>query len=156
VRFDQPAINAQVGASSIASAKLRLYVSLNANNWGSTGRTVGVHRMTQDWTENGVTWNCPNDTLPTNSSPNCNPAWDMANFPTWPFEKAPTSTVLHTNGMTGWIEWDVTSDVVQFVSGTVPNYGWIVRKMQENDAGHVDYSSREELNHPPQLVITLG
>ena len=60
MRFDQDAINAAVGSSSIASAKLRLYLTENGNNFQCRlGHTVGVHRMKQAWTENGVTLELP-------------------------------------------------------------------------------------------------
>ncbi len=62
VRFDQQSLEQGIGNSGIRSAKLRLYITANGNNWGSDGREVNVHRLTQTWTEAGATWNCPNDT----------------------------------------------------------------------------------------------
>ncbi|MCI0423086.1 MAG: hypothetical protein L0312_28325, partial [Acidobacteria bacterium] len=45
VRFDQSAIASAIGTGTLGSAKLRLYIVSNANNWGSGGRVVNVHRM---------------------------------------------------------------------------------------------------------------
>lgn len=73
IRFGQAEIVAAVGNGRLASATLELYIQTNANNWGSTGRTVDAHRLTADWTEAGATWNCGIDTNPVNSSADCSP-----------------------------------------------------------------------------------
>src|SRR5262245_33461931 len=155
VKFDQQALEQSVGSAGIRSARLRLYVVANANNWGSDGREVNVHRMTQDWTESGATWNCPNDTNTTNSSADCVTPWPMGGSSLPPFAIAPSQVILHQNSQTGWVDWDVSNDVRGFVSHQVANYGWVVRKDDESAAGQVDYASRENANSP-QLVIDLG
>ena len=155
VRFDQAAIANAIGTAGLASAKLRLYISVNGNNWGSNGGTVGAHRMLPNWTESGATWNCPADTNPANSSPDCLPDWKMNEYSNWPFQQTPTHTTVHANNQTGWVEWDVTADVAAFLAGAAANYGWIVRKMDESSPGKADYSSREG-SFPPQLVLTPG
>jgi hypothetical protein len=53
VRFDQQALEQAIGNSSIRSAKLRLFIAANGNNWGADGREVNVHRLTPAWTEAG-------------------------------------------------------------------------------------------------------
>ena len=60
VRFDQATIASTVGAGTLQSASLELFIEVNDNNWG-TGSEVDVHRVTTDWTESGVTWNCAVD-----------------------------------------------------------------------------------------------
>ena len=155
VRFDQQALEQAVGSSSIRSAKLRLFIAANGNNWGADGREVNVHRLTQAWTEAGATWSCPNDTNTGNGSPDCSPSWDMGGSSLPPFAIAPTHVILHQNNQTGWVEWDVTSDVRKFLAHEANNYGWIIRKDDEASAGQVDYASRENTN-PPQLVVELG
>jgi hypothetical protein len=154
VQFPQ-AVIASAASAGLASAKLLLYIEDNANNWGSDGRTVGAHRMTQAWSETGATWNCPADSIPTNSRPDCVPTWDMDGFTDWPFMQAPTSIALHENGQTGWVEWDVTADVAAFLDGSAANLGWLIRRTDEGPSGRVDYSSREG-EHPPQLVVMTG
>ena len=105
VRFDQQSLEQGIGTSSIRSAKLRLYVTGNGNNWGSDGREVDIHRLTEAWTEAGATWNCPNDTNTGNASPDCSPSWDMGGTSLPPFVIAPTHVILHHNNQTGWVEW---------------------------------------------------
>ncbi len=153
IHMDQAAIVSYTGSGILQSAKLRLYIASNGNNWGSAGRTVNVHRITQAWMEPTATWNCPNDTNPINSAKDCAPDWQMGQSAQWPFA-APASGILHSNNQTGWVEWDVTSDVAAFLSGTVNNHGWIIRKDDESVTGQVDYSTREGAN-PPQLVLTV-
>jgi len=150
VRFDSTAITSAVGSGSVASARLELYIQANGNNWGSDGRTVDVHRLTANWSEPGATWNCGIDTNPANSSADCNPQWAGGQF-----ADEPSDTVLHTNGLAGWISFDVTADVRSFLSGTA-NYGWIVKKTDEGQSGQADYTSREgTADHAPRLVLTV-
>ena len=152
VSFDQSQIAQAANGFSVVSAKLRLFIEFNADNWGD-GREVAVHRMTQTWSELGATWNCPSDANTGNQKPD-GPQWEMQNSAQWPFAASPTSTLDHSNGQLGWVEFDVTADVQAFLSGT-PNCGWIVKKVLEGQNGRVQYSSKEGGN-PPQLVLTLG
>ena len=97
VQFNRQAMLAMVGNGTLQAAKLRLYVISNANNWGSSGRAVNVHRMTQAWTEQGITWNCANDLNPFNSQSDCTPNWNMGNGSQWPFVAAATSSQIQKN-----------------------------------------------------------
>lgn len=153
VRFDQTDIENRVGAGTLLSAKLRLTIVSNGNNWGSTGGEVGVHRMTQTWTEYGATWNCPDDINTSNSSADC-AEWDMNGNTQFPFVVTPTATALQVNGQEGAVEWDVIADVQAFLAGTA-NHGWLVKKVEENQSGRMDYSSREGA-FPPELVLEVS
>jgi hypothetical protein len=157
VRIDQAGIAYAVGGRTLQSAKLRLYIVDNGNNWGASGRLVNVHRLNRSWTEQGATWNCPEDTDPVDSSKNCNAPldWEMSQISQWPFAATPTAAALHSNNQTGWVEWDVTADVAAFLSGAAQNYGWIIRKDQEGQTGRVDYSSREG-SFKPVLYISAS
>ncbi len=154
VQFDRQALLQRVGSGTLQTAKLRLYIVANANNWGSSGRAVNVHRMTQAWSEQGATWNCADDANRFDSQADCSTGWKMASSSQWPFLATAASTLLHQNNQTGWAEWDVTADVAQVLAGSVPNYGWIIRKDNEGQAGQVEYGSRESL-HPPEIVLTV-
>jgi len=150
VRFDSAAIAAAVGSGSLAAARLELYIQSNSNNWSADGRTVDSHRLTASWSEPGATWNCGVDTNPGNSSPDCSSQWAGGQF-----AEEPSDTVLHTNGLTGWIGFDVTADVRAFLTGTA-NYGWIVKKTDEGQNGQVEYTSRQgAANQAPRLVLTV-
>jgi hypothetical protein len=151
VQFDQNAISSFVGTRLVTSATLRVYISLNSSNWGASGRDVGAHRLTSNWTELGATWNCPDDTNTGNNVPD-GVQWEMNNASLWPFVSTASDIVVHTNGLVGWIEFDVTADVQGFLSGN-PNYGWLIKKTNEGQSGSVEYSSKDGAN-PPELIIT--
>jgi len=178
VRFDQAAIQAFIGSGTLVSAKLRLTITDPGNNWGTSGRTVDVHRLIVDWAEgngftdgspstrgtgSGATWNCAVDTNITNQQANCSgaTAWEMGqpNQPQLhPWIQTATSTATITSNQTGVVEWDVTADVAAFHSGAASNYGWIVKKTDESQAGQVEFGSKENAtsSNRPVLVITRG
>lgn len=156
LQFDEAAIEAAVGSEPVYAARIDFTIVQNGGQWGSAGRSVGVHRMTSAWTELGATWNCAEDSDPTNGTDDCaTTPWEMEDSSLWPFSFAPTSTTLATNETTGTFSLDVTDDVQDFVSGTEPNLGWIVRLINENESGLFDFASRET-ETPPKLVITFG
>jgi DNA-binding beta-propeller fold protein YncE len=154
VRFEQDAIEDALGSRPLASAKLRLYIADNHDNWGSSGREVTVHRMLAAWTEDGATWNSPDDQDTSNSKVDGN-AWEMGgnDESEWPYAASATDSITHANGLLGWVEWDVTEDVEAFLSGSSTNHGWLVRKVEEGQAGRVEYDSREAAGNAPVLVI---
>ena len=124
VHFDQAAIQSAIGTGTLQSASLQLFVEVSGS-WGS-GRSVDLYRLTSDWTEAGVTWNCPIDSSPTNGAADCASQWDGGNL-----AASPTASVLHTNALAGnFIDFDVTADVAAFLAST-PNDGWIIKKTNE-------------------------
>jgi len=67
-----------------------------------------VNRVTASWNENTTTWN----NQPSNAS----------------------TTATNSTG-SGWLSWDVTSDVQSMVTGAFTNYGWVVRDQGEGASG---------------------
>ena len=150
MRFDQASIETAVGGGSLVSATLELTIDSIGNNWGPDGRMVDVHRLTTAWTEAGPTWNCADDSQPSNSSPDCDPEWDGGAF-----DEDATDSALHANGMSGTVAFDVTADVAAFLAGT-PNHGWLLKKFDEGASGEVEYSSREGgAAAAPRLVVVV-
>lgn len=173
VRFDQAAIQAAVNGGTLVSAKLRMTITDNGENWGPSGRTVDAHRVTASWAEGngwtdgnsppnrgtgaGATWACASDSNIANQSKDCSGSteWEMGqpNQPQLhPWVQAATGTVTITSGQSGVVEWDVTADVAAFVSGSAQNHGWLIRKTEEGQNGLVHFGARES-GSPPQLVI---
>lgn len=149
VLFDTAEMQSAAAGKTLTEAKLRLYVE-SATNWGA-GRPVDVYRLTAAWLELGATWNCPDDADTSNSLPDCATQWGGGAF------AAASDSVLHTNGLSGWVEWDVTADVALFLASPGANCGWLLKKQNDGPgggSGRVDYSSREGAN-PPQLVLTF-
>jgi hypothetical protein len=169
IKFDQEELQNALENTQIVSAVLKVSIVDNGNNWGTSGRPVDIHRITLDWTEGngtesnrgnglGATWNCAFDSLIENTAKNCSGAeeWEMGqpnnpNIHPW-IEQASASTLI-TNGQSGVIEYDVTEDINAFLEGDYSNYGWIIKKTQEGQAGQVSFGTKES-SSPPQLIVT--
>lgn len=167
VRFDQGALQQEIGSGTVISAKLKLTITDNANNWGS-GRTIDIHRLISDWAEgngtendrgegSGATWNCAIDTIIQNQVKDCSGTteWEMGqpNNPSiHPWIQTPTATQTITNNQTGTVEFDVTPNVASFLNGSTTNFGWIIKKTEESQTGQVSFGTKESI-YPPQLVI---
>ncbi len=173
--FDQDSIKNAAANKILQSAKLRLYIVDNNDQWGN-GRDVNVHKLLQDWKEGngfnaqpwemsdsdfalvefrgdgqGVTWNCAVDNDIENGIQDCENSWNGGNF-----EPQKTDSIIMTNGLAGWVEFDVTSDVQGFLDGKDKNFGWIVKKADETQPGLVHFASREAETNNPQLVLTFS
>ena len=112
--------------------------------------------MTQNWTEFGATWNCPNDLNTENHRPDCGgTGWNMNAKKKKPLENPwvdiPTDVALITNETTDTVSYNVTSDVAEFLADT-QNNGWIIKKDEEGKSGWVEFGSRESAV-PPILKI---
>ena len=114
--------------ATIISAKLRLYYYAIVKN-DPVGRTWSIHRNTQDFNEGEVTWN---------NQPSHNPT--------------PTDEIIVPSSF-GWVEWNVTSDIEDFMTGT-PNYGWKLKDKNEGDVNNGgQFYSKEYGTSKPELVI---
>jgi hypothetical protein len=145
--FDASAIAA---FGPITKATLVFTIAENADNWGSSGRTVDAHALNAAFTEgngkdvglpfsqstrgtgSGVTWKCATDTAIQNTVQNCSPAWNGGTF-----GAATAAPQLHVNNQTGEVQWDVTTDVLAGASK------WLVKKNNESQTGQVHYYSKE-------------
>ncbi len=155
--FDGPAIASALAGEGLRQAHLELTISKTFDNWGPD-RVLGVHRMLHDWSELGATWNCSVDTDTSNSSPDCGgpTAWSMWK-PDLPDEQVawndpPSGTALIASGETGVVRFDVTRDVACYLEGFTPFSGFLVKKEAEQQAGHIEFTSRETAT-PPLLVL---
>ena len=150
-----------IDTSRVTSAMLTLTIVENGGNWGpNNNRTVDAHPLLVDFTEGngknagvpgaedthgtgeGVTWNCAADAQIADQQSNCNPLWNGGTF------GAATDSVVHYNGLTGEVSWNVTDDVK---AGTT---GWLIKKTQEGQSGQMLYSSKEG-PAPPRLILVV-
>lgn len=166
VDFDQQQISLSSNDKILQSATLRMYVTTNDNNWGSTGKTIGAYKINSDWIEGngwnvdnnvsgsgtGVTWSCNVDSNISNNQKDCTVQWDGGNF-----NLSPTSTMVITNSMINqWIEFDVTSDVQGFLSGADSNYGWLIKKTGDDSLnGSIEFASKESGLHKSELKLVF-
>jgi hypothetical protein len=160
IAFNQTDIVQASQGKTLQSATLKMFITENSNSWGS-GRTIELRLLKTDWTEgngrytldgfrgtgSGVTWNCPTDTNIANNNKNCSSGWSGGSF-----VSAVTVKKTITNGLVGWVEFDVTKDVKSFLAGT-NNYGWIIKKTQEDRSGHVFFASGEAVSNQPVLEL---
>ncbi|MCC7500715.1 DNRLRE domain-containing protein [Candidatus Nomurabacteria bacterium] len=177
VKFDQAAIEAAIGDGELLSASLEFTIEEAKNNWGKQGREVGAHRMLMNWIEGngkvgelpgkpnrgtglGATWDCAKDTNITNHKSDCANAddWEMRIKKTNPSERpwtdSYTDSTFIQKRQEGVVAFDITADVQKFLNGT-PNYGWVIRKAEENRAGYVTFYSKESSGAAPELILTV-
>lgn len=146
------------------SARLVLTIdgSASPGNWGPDGRLVEAHRLLADWIEGngknseippseryrgdgaGVTWNCAVDADNSDENADCDPAWNGGEY-----EPTASASALHTNGIAGEVQWDVTEDVLAGADT------WILMRAP-GGGGHVLYFSKEGGGPPPKLILDYG
>jgi hypothetical protein len=159
----------EVPLDRVTRATLVLTIAENADNWGrSNNRTVDAHPLLTDFIEgngkaaglpnsetargsgSGVTWDCAVDANVANQKPDCSARWNGGDF--GPATAAP---VVHFNGLTGDVAWDVTADIQAGATG------WLIKKTNEALSGQVSYYSKEGAEEAgnsaltPRLVVEL-
>ena len=92
--------------ADVVSAVLKLYQS---DSIDKTGLMIALHRVTEGWEENTISWNNKPDYL-----------------------TSPESTITVPISVFGWLSWDITSLVQGWANGSIANYGVILK-----DAGMV-------------------
>ncbi len=132
IRFDLSALPENV---YIASADLYLYYYGHEDN-DPAGRQLTVYSLNDAWDEDIITW----DDRPRNAG------------------KKTSTTKIPTKY--GWMQWDVTADIQEYVEGTWENYGWQV--VDENAWGQVNiptalfYTREGGEDTRPYIVITYS
>ncbi len=144
VRFDPDALRNAVFPDQVEHARLEL-TTLGAADLpvGQPSFELGMHRVTQAWSELGATWNTPSDH---------GPSWSMGGSPL-PFTAEATNTVTVVRGQTGVVSWDVTADVATLLADDEPHDGWLVKSVRENGPGSVAFASREGGTSPRLVVL---
>ncbi|MGB5177123.1 MAG: DNRLRE domain-containing protein, partial [Gammaproteobacteria bacterium] len=143
IQFDLPDLPP---GARVLEARLEL-LTLNVN----TGGTATVHRVTRDWVEgtrngggiaDGATWETHDGTN----------AWAQPGGEYVPLAAAATDIPA---GMSGWgVSWDIAALVQEWIDGTVPNYGLMLRG--DGVLNNAQFNSRET-NNPvdrPRLTLT--
>jgi hypothetical protein len=133
----------------ISNATLQLYVTVK----GTVSPTVYVHRINQSWTEgtgtgqntgNGATWNSRNGSVNWNSA--------GADFDTaiWANTAVPDSANI-------WASWNITNLVQNWINGTYPNYGMLL-KTNTTAANVWTFASSDNTNVSirPKINITYA
>jgi hypothetical protein len=148
VKFDVSSIKP---CWNVTSATLRMKLATAANP-----NTVvhAVHRLGADWTEDGATWNCAEDTDPGNMTQDCTgaSAWTAAGGD---FDPTPSATATPAAGSSGTTTWDVTDDVEAFRQAPASNHGWMIKGADEGTDFELVYRSIETAAPVLRIVYTL-
>ena len=133
IKFD---ISILTPGSTVLSAKLKTCYN-DQYYYNNTNQSLNLYRITSQWNEETATWD---------NQPSCS--------------SQKTSTALAPVDINVWLEWNVTSDVQSYFSGTYTNYGWKIA--DENQWEHFDipefiFKSKEsnEIDKWPILEIEL-
>ena len=106
---------------------------------------LAVYKLTQSWTESGVTWDKRDGTN----------SWTTAGGT---YTSTPIATLAATYA-NGYKDFTVTSLVQNWVNGNYSNYGLLVKQpnpSHETDKKYYITSSEGVSNHTPKLVITYS
>ncbi|RLF42769.1 MAG: hypothetical protein DRN18_01790, partial [Thermoplasmata archaeon] len=118
----------------IKYAKLKLYYCKWWDN-NPAGRVLSLYRVVEDWDEDTVTWK----TQPS-------------------YDNTVVATATVPSQKNKWMEWNVTADVINFLKGIYPNYGWRIRDEQDwckNDIPITRFYSKEKGMYIPHLEIKI-
>lgn len=129
-RFDLSSCSPAIPPDAVVhSASLRLTLFSNA----TVTRTYELHRTIETWAETTVTWN---------------------NQPTVAATATSSVTIASGTNAPTVVEWNVVSDVQDFVSGSATNDGWRLTDSAEDATVELRFESREATSGQPELVIT--
>lgn len=116
---------------TVIAATLNVYYYYH-NDGDPAGADFNAYRITQGWSEDAAAWN----NRPSVSG------------------SATGSTVAPSSS--GWMQWDVTSDVQAFIDETYANYGWQIQKTT-GDSNVMTYFKSSESGfsqYYPYLEVT--
>lgn len=139
IEFDLSALSANITSGSLVSASLQFTVASNDGNWqGGRARRITANSTASSWVESEATWNCATDI-------DC--GWNGGAY------GAESARFDVRNNTSGSVQFDVSADVASILDGA-PNFGWLIKKDQENRNGSIVFYSSESLS-PPQLILTV-
>lgn len=143
ISFDLSSIPVGV---KVISASLDLHS--NSNSWGST--SVDVLRVTRDWAEGSAKGG-------NGSGANWNEAKTGTNWSNSGGDFYPTiMTSATTPGAVGWVSWDMTQLVDDWVNKRIANYGVMLRTTGYFKGAQFDSSDAVNPAGRPKLTITFA
>ncbi|WP_229693947.1 DNRLRE domain-containing protein [Lentzea pudingi] len=137
IKFDTSVVPA---GTALESAKLRLYYDSELHT-AANNNVHEVRRVTQGWNEDTATWNSANGAFA---------------------EEALSTATKQAQTANVWHEWDVRNIAQQWVSGSSPNHGLMVKARDEGlGKGGAIYHAAEfayngETQNTPKLILTYG
>jgi hypothetical protein len=119
---------------TVISAKLNIYY-YDYDTINPSGREITCHRILEEWNESNVTYNSMPDSDPVECA--------STNVPTY----------------FTWVEWNVTSEVDDFINGGFENHGWMIRDYKnpvQYNCNHWYYSLDSNNDYPPRLFVWIN
>jgi len=127
--------------SQITSVVLSLY------KYSSYDMTYAVHRVLNDWSESGATWNVRMSGVPWTVAGGAGMGSDIDSV---------ADATAATDFNPGWINFDVTASVQRMSTASQVNFGWRLRGVTGNVSGLKKFHASEFTSTPslrPKLVI---
>lgn len=149
IKFDVSSIDPSV---TVSNATFSLF---EQSAQGVGPGACALHRLLRDWVEAEATWN---DWKTSN-------AWSTAGATNTTSDRSSTvsaSLTLDGTGAAAYVDWDgnqLDTDVGNFVSGSVSNFGWVLEAANENQGANADnslfsMSDNSTEAERPKLVVT--
>ena len=139
LRFDLA--NGLPDGSTLEAANLVLTIS-NPYGGNPNAEVMNVYRLTQAWTEFGVTWNSYDGTNP----------WTSAGGD---YDVTPRSSSTASGGVGQAISWDVTSLAQEWKDNTYANYGLLVTNSGTTNGIHFASKESGAIAFRPYLAATI-
>ena len=152
IKFDLSSIPS---SDTVTSATLSLYENSAEDGHGVGSWAVKLQRVRRDWVETEATWNIWKTSNNWSTAGAGNTSSDIYS--------ATTATVTLdgtvANAFIDWSDAQLTSDVQDFVSGALSNYGWRIQAPDIEDAGAnrtrnaFSLSDHSTSSQRPKLVV---
>ena len=148
VKFNEIEIKSLLEENDLVSARIDLPLK---NHYVHQEGSIGLHKMTQAWTEAGATWNCPDQP--------CATTWlmwshDPNNTTPYPYELSPFSSGTIVPDQETPVNFDVTGYISDLNNEAFTNHGMAIFKTSTNINSPVSFYSKEsDIN--PKLILTL-
>lgn len=154
IKFDPGEIQNILHNKDLVSARLELPIQ---NHYISRDGDIGLFKMNVDWSENGATWKCPNDTNTSNYAQDCSNPWlmwshDPNNTIPYPYDMNAFSVGRIVPNQAVPVGFDV-ADYIKNLSSS-QNYGFAVFKITQNINEPLAFYSRESDVGPKIIIVT--
>ncbi len=157
IKFDKNQLKNLLTNKDLVSARLELPIQ---NHYVKIEGQIGLFKMNVDWTENGATWKCPNDTDTSNYNQDCSTSWlmwshDPNNTIPYPYDLSPFATGTINADQAVPVGFNIEGYINDLISDNIANnYGFAVYKISTNINDPLAFYSRES-DVGPKIILTV-
>jgi len=153
IKFDLASLNLLIGSSNdVISAKLWMY-----SDYLDVVADHAIYKIKKDWNEGIGTGTAPALGESTwNDARYLQESWTIAGCSDTATDRDSTATDTITISAVGWVNWDITQDVKDFVDGSTNN-GWIILHENEGGASFIitDFYSKENADDTRRPYVEI-